>query len=287
MKKIIIYGSSGFIGHNILQFLSGKGEFLVTGYSSKICDLLDKNQIQHSLFGCDRNTTVVFCSAIGRNIDDSYESMIKNIEMMNNFISTINPESIGQIIFISSVDVYGLPAVSYPISESTVLNPQSFYGLSKYICEKILTFRFPAEFPVMVLRLPGVYGEHDKGLSIVGKLYNKISDEENITVTGNGSQKRDFVYVTDICRIIYHFICSPSKITLNVVTGKEISISELIQHLSFILGKDPQITYLEKDPYRDFDLFFDNHLLLETIPGFCFTPIENGIIEYKDARRKD
>ena len=282
MKKIIIYGSSGFIGNNLLHFLSEKDEFSVMGYSSQTCNLLNKDQIRFSLNNCDQNTTIIFCSAIGRNIDDSYESMIKNIEMVNNFISLINPASTGHIIYISSVDVYGLPALSYPISEKTELNPQSFYGLSKYVCEKIFTLRLPAEFPVTVLRLPGVFGEHDKGLSVVGKLYKKMIYEENITITGNGSQKRDFLYVSDLCNIIYRLITTPRKITLNVVTGKEISICELIQRLSIIIGKDPQIIYLERDPYRDFDLFFDNYLLLENIPGFSFTPLDKGIIDCKN-----
>lgn len=283
MKKIIIYGSSGFIGNNLLRFFSDKEELSVIGYSSKTCNLLNKEQINSSLRNCDQNTTIIICSAIGRNIDDSYESMSKNIEMINNFAESVNPFSTGNIIYISSVDVYGLPAVSYPISERTELNPQSFYGLSKYISEKILTFQLPAEFPLTVLRLPGVFGAQDKGLSTVGRLYKKIADEENITLTGNGLQKRDYLNVSDLCNIIYHLITKPSKITLNVVTGKEISIYDLIQNISQIIGRNPHITYLKRDPYRDFDIFFDNHLLLEKIPDFSFTPLEKGIVDYNNA----
>src|SRR3989338_11552801 len=81
MKRIIILGASGFIGGNLLRYLSLNKGYDVKGYSSKDCDMLSLESLNRALSSATEDDVVIMASAIPRRKEDSFDAMIKNIIM--------------------------------------------------------------------------------------------------------------------------------------------------------------------------------------------------------------
>jgi len=280
IMKVFIIGSSGFIGKNLQSYLSTKKNFEVTGFSSKDCNLLEFEQVKKAMQKADSDTSIIFCAAISRIEEDSWNTMQKNILMMHNFLSSIADKKVRSIIFFSSSDVYGLPAANLPITESTLPEPKGYYGISKLISEKMLGFKLPLSTPATILRLPGVFGKGDNYQSIIGQFTKKMMSKQAITLNNNGNTKRDYVEVEDLCRIIEHFLSQPYNGVVNIATGKSKPLKEITSIIAKELKAKPEINLSETKNDRTSDLAFDNSKLKKLCPGIKLKELEQGIKKY-------
>ena len=167
-----------------------------------------------------------------------------------------------------------------PITERTELKPDTWYALAKYVCEWTLTCAGEVRCPVTVLRLPGVYGRSQKDGSVIGRVVFSIQRAGSVTINGRGSALRDYVYIDDLCRLVMELVPLRYRGVLNVATGESRSILEIVKLIGSVLGKDFEIVCGEAVRERDFDLRFDNRLLLKAIPKFHFSGLEAGIRSY-------
>ena len=158
-KQIIILGSSGFIGSNLLRSLM-KDNKKIKGYNSKSLNLLNRKKVKQKLGKLKNKTVLIICSAIISKNSINSISNNKNIKMIENIIKYIDKQKIIKLIFLSSVDVYP-KYQNFKITEKTTPQPETNYGLSKLECEKKLNF-FCKSIPLLIFRLPGVYGPGDK-----------------------------------------------------------------------------------------------------------------------------
>ena len=84
LKRVIVFGSSGFIGSALSRYLPKMQGVDVLGYSSSDCDLLDHQNVANALEICDGQTSLIVCSAISPRREDSWPAMVRNIEMVHN-----------------------------------------------------------------------------------------------------------------------------------------------------------------------------------------------------------
>ncbi|HIB69792.1 MAG TPA: NAD-dependent epimerase/dehydratase family protein, partial [Phycisphaerales bacterium] len=89
LEKVIIFGASGFIGKNLRSHLQKKSGLEIVGYSSSECDLLNPTQAAEALKNCNGGTSIVLCSSIPRRKEESWATMLKNIEMVHNLCAGI------------------------------------------------------------------------------------------------------------------------------------------------------------------------------------------------------
>ena len=280
LKKIVLFGASGFIGSSIYKYLQRSNCVEVVGYSSADCDLLNHSDVTRVLSSCDYETSVVLCSAITRSIEDSWDAMLKNITMIHNFATAIRNSGLRSIIFMSSVDVYGMPPQTLPVHENTRLNPIGYYGLSKIICEEILRIEPACKCPISILRIPGIYGAGDGFKSIIGRFVKKVVRHETIQVLGEGSANRDYVEVGDLCRVVELFLLQRFSGIVNIATGTSITINELITTIGELGGIRPVVEFVTENKVPTGDLCFDTSRLKSLCSDFRFKDWENGIGEY-------
>lgn len=280
LKWVIVFGASGFIGGSIYRYLQRLKSFDVVGYSSADCNLLDRNRVTEVLGSCGPETSVVFCSAITRSVEDSWDAMLKNITMVHSFTSSIPGSGLRSVIFMSSVDVYGMPPQSLPIREGTQLKPDGYYGLSKLVCEELLRFEQASKCAISILRLPGIYGARDGFESIVGKFIRQILHHENVQILGDGTAKRDYVEVGDLCRLVEHLLRQPFSDVVNVASGTSTAISTLIRIIARVVGIEATVQFLPNVNIRRGDLVFDTARLKSLCPNLQFKDLERGIAEY-------
>jgi ADP-L-glycero-D-manno-heptose 6-epimerase len=201
-----------------------------------------------------------------------------------------------KVIYASSAAVYG--AEEKDFSERIYgLRPLNAYGFTKLMLDQLLSER---NDNIYGLRFFNVFGgpEQHKGKmqSIVSKLLNAPSDALTISLyksyregIAHGEQKRDFIHVSDICAIIYHFICNDCAPGIyNAGTG----IARSFNDLARAINPDALIKYTEMPMTlrRQYQYFTQADLTkLRTEAGFThkFHTLEEGIALTKAALEND
>ena len=184
------------------------------------------------------------------------------------------------VVFSSSAAVYG-NSINLPLKENETLVPTSFYGITKMTTEHYLrVYHELYGINTTVLRFANVYGER-QGIGgeggVVCIFSQKISENQNIDVFGDGEQTRDFVYVKDIAKAICGAIEHKGFGIYNVSTNTEVSVNELIGAFEKVSGKKIQVNYL---PARTGDIYrsvLSNKALKTEFKIDAFTSLEEGL----------
>ena len=143
-----------------------------------------------------------------------------------------------KVVYASSAAVYGQP-VSLPITEDHPVAALSPYGLSKYMGEmylKLYEQQYGLNFTI--LRYANVYGPGQDSTGeggVVAIFTDRMSNGNAPVIYGDGKQTRDFVYVKDVARANLLALNKGRGETINISTGMQTSVSELLAQLAGIL----------------------------------------------------
>jgi len=251
--KIIITGGAGFIGSHLAEYLTNKKHQIIvidnlsTGrleniryFKKKIkfvnADISKRGKWMKNFEG----TQVVFHFAALADIVPSIKNPTtyfqSNVVGTENIASTCVKYNVKKIIYAASSSCYGIPK-KYPTSENESIKPQYPYALTKNIGEQIL-MHYAKIYGVQVtsMRLFNVYGTRSRtsgtygamfGVFLAQKLKKKL-----LTVVGDGAQKRDFTYISDVVLAFYKCINLKKNCQIfNVGTGKPISVNHIVKLL--------------------------------------------------------
>jgi len=284
-ENVLVLGSKGFIGGSLVRHLSGCGECVVRGLDLPELDLTDEQQVRLFLPRWVKDAAVVMAAAITRDRDDSAAAMARNIQMASNLAQVLKEHPARQLIYLSTVDVYGRRNLRLPLSESSAIQPSNFYGISKITREYILRLACAdAAIPLAVLRLPGVYGPNDTHNSPIRVFITKALAGQTLKVKGNGSELRDFLYIEDLCEIVACVIREPICGTFNIVTGRSHSIGDILRTIEECCGHPIDVSFEGRQ--EDSDLVFERSTILAQVPAFRFTSIEAGLAQSLEHYRR-
>jgi UDP-glucose 4-epimerase len=139
-----------------------------------------------------------------------------------------------------------------------------------------------ATFPVTIIRLPGIFGSAKNDRSVIGSLIRAISSKSELHLTSTGLEKRDYVYIADLCNLIVQLIDVRHNGILNIATGVSNSIIEIVNEIKCALGSDCELKISESGGDRSFDLVFNNTKIKQLLPFFNFSTLRDGIMSYKE-----
>lgn len=156
-----------------------------------------------------------------------------------------------RFVFASSCAVYGNPKY-VPIDEEHPLNPLSPYAASKLAGEaycKAFTAAYGLE--TVCLRFFNVYGPRQSNgqyAGVIVKFIERLRRGQNPIIFGDGNQTRDFIYVHDVAEALLTALDSSGAVgeTINIGSGKAVTINDLAQTLMKIVGKVMIPIYKEK-----------------------------------------
>ena len=273
--RIVVFGASGYVGGTVARYLTDTAATPVVGYSSSDFDLTDPDMAAAAVRTLRSDDAVVYASAITRRVEESWDALLKNVEMVRNLLAAIPTAGIRSLLAFSTVDVYGMPPVVLPITTDSPMAPDGYYSLSMTICESLFRIDGPGDVPLTILRLPSVYGPGDRGM-VVSLLADRVRNNDPVRLYGGGADRRDFLWSGDIGPVVARFIDAPAETALNLVSGTSISIRELVDKIGRALFVTPLI---EEAPAgsRSGDFEFDTSHLRQLIPEFSPTPIDSGI----------
>lgn len=287
-QQVIIFGSGGFIGGHLFAELSSLGRYKVTGLTSQQCDLLRYDNCRMLLESIQPGAILVFAAGVTRLVDNSVTVVEKNTRMVLNLCRIVEQTPISKFLFLSTIDVYGVNCNDIAIREDTPAGPDDYYALSKLISEQILLFlAHKRGFSLTIFRLSGIYGPGDAGKSTMYALTKSLLDDGQINIFGKGESLRDFVWVSDLSRLVGMVLQQKVSGVYNIATGNSCTIStiakKLIQHHGS--GRLHYVQENKEEAQRAKYLSFDTAKLKNDFPGHRFVSLDDAIKQY--LRRLD
>jgi UDP-glucose 4-epimerase len=246
MKKCIVTGGSGFIGTHLINLLLKEGYQIVNidrngRFSEKydlVCADISNTDYNLKIREAMEGASCVFHLAALAQVQPSIEKPLEfdkiNTHGTLNMLELSREAGIKKFIFSSSSSLYGDHEV-FPTPETQPPNPLSPYALQKSIGEQYCKLYSKIhDLDTINLRYFNVYGEgaptEGAYCSVIEKFFQQMLSGKNLTIYGDGKQRRDFVYVQDIARA--NFLASKSKEewngeAFNIGRGESHSVQEI------------------------------------------------------------
>ncbi len=249
--KVLVTGGAGFIGSHVVDRLVEEGhqvvivDNLATGMRKNVnrAASLYKTDITswrlERVFRNERPNIVLHLAAqisVRRSVDDPVFDAQVNVLGTMNVLQQAVRYGCRKVVFSSSGGaIYG-EQETFPAIESHATNPLSPYGISKLCGEHYLSyFQRTSGIPVVSLRYANVYGprqDPEGEAGVIAIFIQKMLNNEQPIINGNGRQTRDFVFVDDVAEANLAAMGQNAHGVYNVGTGTETSVNELFRMLA-------------------------------------------------------
>ena len=247
----IVTGGAGFIGSNLVDQLVTKGHKVIVldnFTTGRLSNLSKHSKKKVKIIKIDissnkpldkyfKKAKFVFHLAGLADIVPSIENPSLYFDMNVNgtlhVLECARETGVGRFLYAASSSSYGIPD-NYPTGETAPINPQYPYALTKYQGEElVLHWAELYKLPALSLRLFNVYGPRSRTTGAYGAVFGVFLAQKlngkPFTVVGDGSQTRDFTYVTDVADAFITAAESDlSGEAFNVGSGNHYSVNQLI-----------------------------------------------------------
>lgn len=263
--NILVTGGAGFIGSHITDKYIEAGhrviiiDSLSNGKTENInpkaifhqADITNKEELEN-IFAKEKIDVINHHAAqidVQKSIENpEYDAQINIIGTLN-LLKLAQQYNIKKFIFASSAAVYGneLP----PLHEGITPQPISPYGMSKFAAECYVQLLHANH---VILRYPNVYGprQHTKEGGVIARFAEKMKNGEDVTIYGDGTQTRDFVYVKDVAEANLKALTVSTELNIyNIGTEQPTSINKIFQMLKDLTKYNKNPVY---EPERTGDI---------------------------------
>ncbi|MEP6708750.1 MAG: GDP-L-fucose synthase [Verrucomicrobiota bacterium] len=265
-EKIFVAGHRGLVGSAIVRKLSAEGFTNLLTRSRAEVDLANARAVQ-DFFRAERPDVVIMAAAkvggIKANNDWPVEFLLENLQIQNSVISAAHEQGVRKLLFLGSSCIYPKFAPQ-PIAEDALLGgplepTNQAYAIAKLagieLCQSYAR-EYGANF---ISAMPtNFYGPNDNFdlvtshvlAALLRKAHEaKISGAREIVVWGSGKSRREFLYVDDLaaaCIFLLQKYDDPKII--NVGTGEDVSIRELVELICEIVGFEGELAWDANKP---------------------------------------
>lgn len=250
MAKILITGGSGFIGSHLAERLFQLGHevtvYDIQKYSHRKgikfinADIRDFNTLNESIKGHNIVCHLAAMLGVVACINDRESVHSINIEGTQNVINSCIQNKVENLLFASSSEVYGEGHHLNKLSEENILNPKSYYGISKMMSEiDMKSFSENTGAKSTVLRYCNVYGDRQRKEFVIPVFLDKVLNDKPLTICGDGKQIRSFTYVDDAVNgTVRALFREDNNFSIfNIGSNEPIEIRELASKIIKLHGK--------------------------------------------------
>jgi UDP-glucose 4-epimerase len=265
-KRCLVTGGAGFIGSHLVEHLLASGHTVTvidnysTGRPENLAHLDGDHRLQIHEQAIEDHDAVrplfedvewVFHLAALADIVPSIQNPLdyyrSNVEGTMSVVETARLAGVSRLIYAASSSCYGIPDV-YPTPETAEIRPQYPYALTKLLGEQlVLHWAQVYKLPAVSLRLFNVFGPRARTSGTYGAVFGvflaqKLADHP-FTVVGDGTQTRDFTFVTDVVEAFVKAAESGvSGEVFNIGSGATSSVNHLVSLL------EGEVVYIPRRP---------------------------------------
>jgi len=282
--KILITGSEGFVGQNLVKGLSKNHDVYTTDQLEKSihpnyskCDITSYDSVENVVRDVDTVIHLIAHSLVS-SLDGSITNARVNIIGLLNLLEVCRKNSIQNIIFSSASSLIGEPKSPH-VKEDHPAKPKTAYGITKLASEHYLRLYHELyAIDYTVFRFFNIYGPYQKN-GLIPSIFNKIQNDEPITIFGKGDQIRDYVYIEDVIQFFEKAASSDisKNKVLNLGTGTGTTILEIVNNIAEILKIEAKIEYKSERPGEIGNFMADTTLLNETFGVIPSTNVKTGL----------
>jgi UDP-glucose 4-epimerase len=252
MKKILVFGGFGFLGHYLVL------ELLKRGYKVTVADIHENEKLESEI-------TYVKCDITNKeNVENVFENkqfdFVYNLAGFANLdtaikypIETIQLNVIGNMYILEQCVKNNVSRFVYASSAYAMSNKGSFYGISKLASEKIVEeYLKKYSLPFTILRYGSVYSERSYDNNYIYNLVKSAVLDGEINHNGDGNELREYIHAADASKLSVDVIESEDFKNLHVIlTGNErMKRSDLFNMVKEILNDQVDINY-KNDGYHN------------------------------------
>jgi UDP-glucose 4-epimerase len=261
VSRCLIVGANGFIGSLLLdelvsrghevtafdRFTSGTNTFRAKPESRVVGDFMNRADVASALRGQEIVFHLVSTTTPASAENDPTMDLRTNVASSVDLLELCVEAGVKKVYFASTGGaIYGDQAAA-KLTERSIPKPISPYAIGKLAIEGYLAYfqrKYGLEY--LAFRISNPYGpgqRPDKQQGVIPIFLRQVHRERPLTVFGDGSMVRDYVFVNDVVGMIADTVGSPTKHMLyNIGSGNGTSISELLDVIRDVTGASPIIT---------------------------------------------
>ena len=295
--KIVIFGATGFLGSLVTSRLAQEGHQIVclvrnpetsdaqANVEYILATLDDTQAIADHARDADYLLHFAWDTTPGTSKAQPALEAVNNLLPTFRLIEQLHSMSGTQLIFVSSSGAIYDETGASSFSESSPLNPKSYYGAGKLAVEMFLrAYSAQTKHPVVLVRPSNVFGpgqQTKRQFAIVPTLMRAISDGATFSVWGDGAATRDYLYAKDFAEF---FVLLTERQwegvnTFNLASQKSCSINDLCNLLQKVSGKRLSLEYLPERGVDLHDVAIDCSRANTELGWQATTELEEGLVE--------
>jgi dTDP-glucose 4,6-dehydratase len=312
--RIFVTGGAGFIGSNFIRYvLSQTDDVRITNYDkltyagnpANLADLADDprydfvkgdicdgDHVAQALAGHDAVVNFAAESHVDRSITGGAEFMVANVVGAQTVFDVARKAEIGNVLHISTDEVYGSVEEPDSFVEGDALEPNSPYSVSKAAADLLArAYGVTYDFPITVTRTANNFGPFHYPEKVIPLFVTNLIDGANVPLYGEGANVRDWTYVIDNAAAQWLVLTQGVKGEVyNVGAGNELTNKQLTYAILERFGltgdeADARIDHVTDRPGHDLRYSVDSEKVraLGWTPAHSFEEALDATIEWYRA----
>ena len=304
--KLLLLGSSGFIGNNFLE-LAPKDIKIIGIYnkSKSVLSFVKEKKLNNvKLYKCDLTNSIQvnnlinkiggkfdYCIFLAANVNiplsksNPFEDLKANVGSLINFLDSC--DGINKFVYMSTAGVYD--GIKGEARVNAKLDPVVPYCISKLMAEQYVKYFSSIGFikDYTILRFGGAFGKYSNKFltKLVEDIY--IKEKKVIEIYGDGTNIINVMYTKDVVRALVKCLKSNKKNVLSNFGSENMTITQVVSRVAKIFNKNVKIKYtpkIKKQKYITFKIDADFNRIFNFKPKYSF---EAGIKEFGDILKNE
>ena len=279
-KRVMVTGSSGFIGshiadaledqgYNVVLFDSVPSKFKSNSQEEIIGDILNQDDIEKAMEDCDVIYHFAAQADIGSSSDTPTDTIKANIIGTQNVLEASRRNKVQRFMFASTIYVYS--------------ELGSFYRVSKQACEKIIEeYQLEFDLDYTILRFGSLYGPRANDFNAIRNFLIHAIKEKKIVRRGDGEELREYIHVKDAARLSVDALNKKFNNKHLIITGnQQIKVKDLLTMIREIFNEKIEIRYDMANELHHYEITPYNYKpqLAQKITSDSFYDLGQGLLD--------